>query len=245
MSALCRNEPVSFLRLERYLLGELAEHERVRVHAHLGECAACRSCFDELIATEVQLPSLLPTTVDRLASPLPDIVPIDRSRAVRHVAFARWSVGGATLALAAAMFLMLHVGEDRVVLPSATTRIKGGELALVLVRERDGDIARDPTVFDARDRIEASVSCPPSAAPAYWDFVVLQAGRAFFPLRNAAPISCANDVALPGAFRLTGKDSATVCIVLSDRVLDRHQLSRGAAAFPKSTACLTLSPAAL
>ncbi len=241
MNADCASEPASFLRLERYLLGELAGQERARIVAHLGECATCRACLDELRAGEVKLPELQLTAAQASGLPLPELLP--KAGGFEYGVVRRLSFVGGALALAAAVLLMLRNGGGEHALPMPSTSVKGGDVALPLVRERGGDIARDPSTFDQGDRLEANVSCPPSSTATYWDLVVLQAGETYFPLRNDAAISCGNHVALPGTFRLTGKTPATVCVVLGARALDRVELANGRDHLPPRTACAVLVPA--
>ncbi|MCB9559996.1 MAG: zf-HC2 domain-containing protein [Kofleriaceae bacterium] len=58
MSATCVSEPVSWLRLERYALGELPGPLAREVAAHLAGCPACRACLDRIERDEVALPAL-------------------------------------------------------------------------------------------------------------------------------------------------------------------------------------------
>ena len=95
---------------------------------------------------------------------------------------------------------------------------KGGELALALVRDRGGDIDLAPTRFRDDDRFKVVVTCAPGAA-LHAELVVFQAERAggqavaAFPLAGRS-LACGNRVAFPGAFRITGREPATVCLVL-------------------------------
>ena len=59
MSARCKGEPVSWLRLERYHLGELDGAERAQIEAHLAGCAACTEALASLAQDDaVALPPL-------------------------------------------------------------------------------------------------------------------------------------------------------------------------------------------
>ena len=230
MSEHCIAEPISFLRLERHALGELVGAERASVQTHLSACASCRSCFDELRADEVALrPLPAPTAA------VPKSSPRVRRRAPAALAWA------AALAAAAVVVLSLRAALAPAPVPPARKQIKGGELALELVRERAGDVLREPTTFAPGDRFSALVTCP-QAAPMRWDLVVFQAGRAFFPLRPRAQLACGNHVALDGAFSLTGDATAIVCVVLDARApIDREQVARGSAsALPETSVCVSL-----
>jgi hypothetical protein len=255
MSAACTSEPLSQLRLERYALSELPAAEHARIDAHLARCPACRQCLSELHASEpalrplpAALPQLneLPEAARRIALPARHA----RSGVLARppAAIALRVAGG--LALAAALLLALRAGLQTP--PPALRdanggdggrRIKGGQLALELVRERGGDVARDPRTFGGGDRFAALVTCAPRAAP-HWELVVFQGGEAFFPLDREQPLRCGNRVSLPGAFVLTGSAPANVCVVLGGAPLDRRVLGRGPDALPAEHACTTVAPEA-
>jgi hypothetical protein len=229
MSAQCSAVPISFLRLERYALGELNAPEREQIAAHLGTCTLCRSCFDELQASELPLPSL-----PALSAP--------RKPARPRMLF--WGITGGMLAAAAALLLITRPALDRSKPPAAAdSHTKGGELTLSLVRQQAGSSALDPSVFAPGDRFSAQVTCPPQPDKA-WDLVVFQAGQAFFPLQPTAALHCANHAALPGAFTLTGTTPASVCVVLTQRVgVDRTELRRlGPVGLPATSACTIVAP---
>jgi hypothetical protein len=216
------------LRLERYLQGDVQPAERERVAAHLEQCEVCRECF-EVMRTE-------PIELAPLPVPLPAPVPLRRAWARRV-----WPQLTAAAALAAAVSLAIWVRDPGLSperLPPARVRVKGGELALELVRQHAGTIATDATRFSAGDRFQLRVSCAPPAE-VYWDVLVLQGGEAFFPFTPAARLQCANGVSLPGAFALDGREPAHVCVILqADAPLDRARLATDAArALPPAAAC--------
>ena len=223
MSQACPSEPISYLRLERYLLDEGSAGEREHVRRHLDQCEVCRGCFEALRSDSVELPAL----------PLP----IGR-KPLRRRLWSRVALGG-SLAMAAAALLMLRTpspGEPA--FPAQGVGLKGGELAIELVREHGGDIANDPTRFVGGDRFQVRVSCPPEDAPD-WELVVFQDAEQFFPLR-AGTLTCGNAVTLPGAFSLTGSAPARVCVVLGAHgTIDRGQLARR---LPERSACVLLEP---
>ncbi len=220
----CVGEPVSWLRLERFALGELPAEERSLVRDHLERCPACQACL-EVIRAE-------PAPVLR---PLPSPTPAPARRGFV------W-LGAAAAALASALLVMLlwpAAPTERGALPARMT-VKGGELAVVLVRERGGAVQRDPGVFAPGDRFKALLTCPPPGEPAV-ELVVIQGGEVFFPL-PLQRLACGNEVALPGAFSLDGDEEALVCLVVGDP-LPRRSLARDA--LPASrTVCARLRPAA-
>ncbi len=58
MNTQCTGEPISWLRLERYALGELAQSDRNDVQAHLAQCSACGAAHAHLRARAVPMPPL-------------------------------------------------------------------------------------------------------------------------------------------------------------------------------------------
>lgn len=243
MSAACTSEPISHLRLERYELHELPATERASVDAHLQRCPACSACLQALRASEVVLPPLpapFELPMGRVPADLPEPLPRPRRVRVRGLAAL-----GSGLALAAAALLGVRAWLEPPPRPSAGgsagTAVKGGELALQLVRERGGDIARDPHAFSEGDRFVAAVTCAPPAR-VHAELVVVQAGETFFPLAPAG-LQCGNLVQLPGAFELTGSAPADVCVVLADAPIDRTKLAGAPAeALPEPHRCVTVQP---
>jgi hypothetical protein len=226
MTPACTSEPISFLRLERYLQGDLQVPERERIAAHLRECPTCSACFAELRDEVIELPVLpvaLPT----------------RARARSRT----WPLALVVAAAALGLVLLPQLSQlNRP--PAARVRIKGGELAIALVREHQAALANEASVFAAGDRFEVRVSCP-AELRAHWDVVVFQAGQAFFPLQPEAPLRCANGVTLPGAFALTGSAAVSVCVQIDPaKPVEREPLRRdGPRALSPASACTALTPA--
>ena len=206
----CTGQPISWLRLEQHALAHDAA-----VEAHLAECAACRSCMDEIRGDVVALPAL------------PELAPRRR----RWTWTWTWSLP----ALAAAALLLLIVWprahrEDRVA-------IKGvGEVVIDLVREHDGAITESARTFEPGDRWKVVVTCPPSAG-AWLDVAVFEIGGAAAPdyPMPAAHVACGNRVYLPGAFVLTGARPNRVCVRVS---ADGPPARDGAG----DMACVTVAP---
>lgn len=188
MSDRC-SEPVSWLRLERHALGELAPAQAGAIESHLRACRSCRRCAERIRADRIRLPRL----------------PAAR-RPPRPV---RLFVGLGLAAGAVAALLLFMAPRPRS--PAAPSGVKGGRgIAIDLVRERNDSIAYDPSAFASGDRFKVLVTCPPGVER-YIDVVVLQDGETFYPLRPAR-IACRNRAPIPGAFRLSGSRPATVCV---------------------------------
>lgn len=198
MTAACIGTPVSWLRLEQLALGQLVDRERDDVAAHLEACAACRACRDHV--TSAPAAALRP-----LAVPPPR--PRWRWMAV-------WTTGLAAAAAAALVLLLVGRERDPGELPGPRVAVKGGEIAIRLVRESGGATGLDPQVFVPGDRFKVRLTCPPGTRTAV--ISVHQGGQVYRPLANAA-IGCGNDVAIPGAFALDGDQPVRVCARLAER----------------------------
>jgi hypothetical protein len=114
-----------------------------------------------------------------------------------------WPVwAGAALAAAAVLLFFVLRGEDRQPAhPGPRIAIKGGEELIVsVIREVGGD------------RYKVRVTC---SAPIELDaeVVVHQDGEASRPF-PAARLRCGNEVVLPGAFTLTSRAPAVVCLAV-------------------------------
>jgi hypothetical protein len=215
----CVGEPVSWLRLERFRLGELGGTERESIAAHLAACSSCAACLARIEADEArELPALAlgpAPTPPMLAPPV---------RSPRRRLFA------SVAALAAAAVVVLGIGRTWRSPGSAereTARPKGDGMAFVLVRDDGERVVDAQGVFRDGDRFKALVTCPPGSG-ATFDLVVFDAGGASFPLSPARGFACGNEVPLPGAFRLTSAgDHETVCVVWGrDDDVDRGALIR-------------------
>jgi hypothetical protein len=197
-------EPVSWLRLEQQHLGELPAAEELS--------DADAACLAHIEADRRALPPLR----------LPE-------RRPSRIGWLWPSVG---LATATVLAVLVWRGADEE--PSLRTGVKGGELAMVLVRERDGAIEEEPTTFAPGDRFKLLVTCA-AADPVHWDVVVTQGDARSYPLTPSGPLACGSRVALPGAFRLTGDAPVTVCLVVQGSPWERDRV------LPDGP-CLRLSP---
>jgi anti-sigma factor RsiW len=134
----CTGEPISWLRLERYRLGELAEGERARVAEHLTACATCAGCMERIEADEtVTLPAL--ELGAGAARPAGVATPASPPRRLRLLA------GAGALAAAAVMVLGIGRtwrGSGTRTTERGTALLKGDGMAFVLVRD-DGQRLED------------------------------------------------------------------------------------------------------
>lgn len=190
-------EPLSWLTLERYALGELPPIEQKRVEQRLAESSEDRACLEEILSDQSELPPL--------ALPPTPVASIATARARR----ARWPYVSGVLAVAAALALVVLRPSDA---PTSRRRVqdgvKGGEVALVLVSERAGE---QPTHFREGDRFKVLVTCPAWLHDPL-DVSVFQAGQRYAPLPHVGDFLCGNRVPWPGAFAIDGATPAHVCV---------------------------------
>lgn len=218
------HEPISWLRLEHYHLGELPPGEHSHIQAHLHDCPHCSAMLAEIEDDARTLPPL----------PLPDASPAQPW--YRRLSILLPAVAGPVLVATVALILVLPpvISPE---LPGPRVAYKGGELAIDLVRERAGAIKQSPKAYKDGDRFELLVTTPPGQHT--WDLVVLQQGQAFFPLEPGS-VSGGNRQVV-GAFVLTGPGAADVCVVVGEDLPARSELeARGAEALAEDAACVTL-----
>lgn len=211
----CTGEPISWLRLEQFALGDADP----AIAAHVAGCAACRHCLDHIRGDRVALPAL--------------VMPVHPASPVQSTSpgWRRWWLAPALAAAAAAAILVL-VLRPAPPAPEVADRvaIKGvGEVALELVRERGGAIAFDAAHYAPGDRWKVVVSCAPDATGSLAiDVSVADGVTVDHPLPGAR-LACGNRVGVPGAFTVTGGRANRIC-------------ARIATANDAATACLTVTP---
>jgi hypothetical protein len=216
MSPRCTGEPISWLRLERYHLGEIGADERARIEQHLVKCTACKACLERIEGDDAvalpPLPAMPPRRVVRMRLPM--------------------LIGAVVVTLAAAAAVVLAISGshptdgERVALQGG--RVKGDGVAFSLVRDDGTRVDGEEGIYRDGDRFKAIVTCAPGAAGAF-DVVVYDGSGASFPLDPSVGLACGNDVPLPGAFRLTGVGGETVCLVWNaSGSVDRSMLASAA-----------------
>ena len=240
MTPNCIGEPVSWLRLELRHLGELPEVERGPVEDHLSRCEACRACAARIGAEGDRAPRPLPTLPALPAAPA--VLAARRGPRLR-------TYGLSSLAAAAAVLAVVLVtrqppppelAEARA---PARVRVKGGELALTLVRERAGEVERDPTRYAPGDRFKVLLTCPPGAEP-FVEVVVFEGREGSLPLPAGQTLVCGNQTPVGGALRLDGAGPVEVCAVVASGPIDRASLAAGLLALDgRQAVCARLEPA--
>lgn len=237
----CCGSPVSWLRLERYALGELSEDDTREVEARLEACPTCRACADECMQEvempELVLPDLPATTTPQLAEETsePDAAAVPSVAPV--VTHPRWRsrlkwVAPASVGLAIAAAALLVIGREpnpsapepgiarvsptepppSIGMPDAAAPLP--DVRLTVLRERRGRVMEHPTRFLLEDRFALQLSCRPGAASGY-QVAVFQSGEWSLPFEVDAmdDVRCGNRVRIPGAFRLSEATPATICVL--------------------------------
>jgi hypothetical protein len=226
----CVSQPISMLKLERHRLRELPQRDARAVDEHLVQCACCRACLEEIERDSAEL--VLP--------PLPAVV---HTLPLRASAWPRRVVAGAAgLALAAAVLLMLRPTDEALRTPPSRVRVKGGDLAVELVRRDARGVLADSARFASGDAFKVLVTCPPIEGPQRLEVVVYQGGQAYFPLDARALQACGNRRSVDGAFSLSGTSEARVCVALGAEQ-SRATLALGPTELPEESVCATVAAA--
>ena len=225
MSARCTAEAVSWLRLELYHLGELSEAERRQIHEHLAVCWACQECLSLI---EQDCRALPPLPVPRVEKeprwwrwwprrwPRPAWPQLSRP----------WAMPAALATGLAMLFLLTAVLRegDRQEIPRQSIIHKGGELSLILLRERRKDVVENPRSYAEGDRFQLLLTYP-GPEPVHWEVLLFQGEEIHFPYESSAPLRCGNRVPLPGAFSLTGSEPTVICVVVGEEIPNRERLT--------------------
>lgn len=176
----CIGEPISWPRLERF-----ARSADAATQAHLDACPACARCLDEIRRDVVALPVL--------------VVPPRPAR--------RWGWFAVPAFALAALIIVLLLRRDET--HPDVGGVKGGALAIELVRERGGQAQEGARTFLPGDRWKVLVTCAPGTRTI--DVTVADGLTIDRPLAAVA-IECGNRIALPGAFSITGDRPNRICV---------------------------------
>lgn len=211
----CIGEPVSWLKLERYELGELSHVEASAVADHLRACPVCSACY-VLIQRDGRTFETL--AVSRVATA---VTLTAATRAPRTTVRGRALALAVSSALSAALGAWLVLGLRAPEVAPAThfggTAEKGEMLALELVRvSASSGQLREPTGFVPGDRFKLLLTCPP-ALGGELRVRVFQADEVFEPLARQRLDACGNRRSLAGALQLDGEQPVDVCVVMVDR----------------------------
>ena len=180
------NSCLSALRLDRWMMGELAAADSENVGTHVSACAACSAAVAGMRGVREEVRALpLPAALGRPA-PRRRIPPA--------------ALAGVGLALAASLFLVLRT-------PPAAERPKGSGLGLTMYVQHGGEVRRaEPGEHvSPGDAVRFAVSTP---TPAFVAVLSLDpAGKAsvYFPQASrAAQVPAGAEVPLPLGTRLDG-----------------------------------------
>ena len=254
----CIGEPVSWLRLEGYVLDELPPGQRVAVADHLRACPACaeaeRMARQPLsLAGEVVAPARTSARETRPRLAVRVMAAAFGSRPA-GIASRLALVGATALAISVARRPTTESRNDELTVRAARIQapggaperqgIKGGGVSVQLVRQREGNTKPGATTFAPDDRWKVLVTCP-FGRVRFWDVVVRDGADLTFPLSPSEPITCGNRVPLRDALRIAGTRPHQLCVLLDDAPIDRAALTaRSAVDLGSTAACVTLEPKA-
>jgi anti-sigma factor RsiW len=220
----CTAQPISWMRLERYALGEFSDGERSDIASHLAQCPACSACMKRIAADATrELPTLPRRVVEQ---------PKRGARPWRTI----WAGAGFVSAAAAILLVFGGPGTE----PPSRRHVKGGDFALDLVRIDAGDRLQPATHFGRGDRFKVLVTCPTG-----WRGVagvsVYQSGKVHLTLPASWLDECGNRRALEGAFSLDGRDRALVCVSFAGDAATWGEQVRSSEP-PDGSVCVALEP---
>jgi hypothetical protein len=232
-------EPVSWLRLELYRLGELAPDDAEAVERAIRTDLQTRECF-ESTAGPVRLNPRpeVPVDGDVPAPTLPPGVP----RRLRDALRSPWPTLVFATAAAFVLYGSMRSATQPDGAPSSRFRVKGGEVAIELVRERRGVVSEGPVSFAEGDRFKVRLTCPPSMTDTF-EVLVIQEQDVSRPLAPLGAVACGNGVPLAGAFSLTGSVPSSVCVAWGRAAALEGRLGNAQlASLHGSAVCTTLRP---
>jgi hypothetical protein len=229
------SQSTSWLLLEQYHLGELPPEQHAHVERNLRESSTDRACLDQIIENDKQDLPPLPRLPDRATS-RSWLLPLRKRRWFAPSLGVGFSAATVVIALLVAR---LSVEDSSgVELPG----IKGGEVSMMLIRERNGVVEEEVQTFAPTDRFKVLVTCS-SANPLWWRVAVFQADGVAYPMFAVSPIACGNRVLLPGAFHVRGDSPVVICIVMAEEPGELEQIETSAAHdLPDDSRCTAVIP---
>ena len=137
---------------------------------------------------------------------------------------------------------LLGVGGTYTGPPSLlSTANKGGSLALIVIRERSGEVMEDPEVYLSGDRFQLLVTIP-GAEPIDLDVAIIQQGETYFLFPEARRFSPGSRIPIPGAFRITGVDPTHICLFAGRPLIPRtERRTPGARIRRRASLCKTVT----
>ena len=220
---------VSWVQMELYHIGELSKAETSRVAAYL-ESAPSPDVMDVTIRNDKRpMPPLCideiwnigPSWTQRLSGPV-------------------WGFAAAACVALVIAVLVTDSKRRDILSDDTPVRIKGGETALSVIRNRNDLLTANPKTYRDGDRLKLNLTT--AATEPFWAEIVVQQGsELFFPYDDLVEIKGGNRVSLPGAIGLTGTGRVTICILALDPMPSRTAIRRdGIPADTENIACVEL-----
>lgn len=195
--------PLSYLLLERYVLGELTNEEAAEVAALLLRSPQDRAVYESILKDPCVLPD----------------IEFDVSGLARARTLARTvkrggllaACGGTLAAVVACGLLWWSRGTEIFPYTGAASdpvAVKGGEVALSILGQWSG---ANPPFRQEGEALKLRVTCPPGTLQ-HPLVVVRQQGEEFWPLPALETFGCGNLRPWPGAFTVSGEAPAELCL---------------------------------
>lgn len=224
----CHGQSVSWLKLERYHIGELRAEDQREIASHLSECPLCNQKYQQIITDDRPLRQLEIKTVSETSS---------------SFRFAlMWGLG-VTATVAALLFVVVRTNPDAPpTFPGSKISYKGGDTVVTLAREREGRVIYDPQTYRNDDRFRLFLTSPEVGLLPV-EVVVFQGCDVYFPYPDRLEIPSGNRVPIAGALRLTGNEKTRVCILLGPDLPSRDLIkSMVRKTVSRNTVCYQLDP---
>ena len=202
---------VSWVQMELYHLGELPQKEAAHVAAYLNTTSS-PDFMDVYIRNDKR--PMPPLQIDALLNSAPSFWSILKKPTM--------ALAAAAVALLFVLFLPDAKQTERSRRP-ATIRIKGGDLALSITRNREGLITEQPKTYKDGDLFKVRLTSS-AIEPLFAELFVYQGDEIFFPYDDVIEIRSGNRISLPKAIELTGENAVQICVFISDSMPSRRTL---------------------
>ncbi len=225
--------------MQIFIGNPIVTFQQKEVARHLKECPGCNHHFKSIAADTRTLKPLSPVRTQS-QNPTPRSVTPFSNLPLRS----KWAFGLAASCSLILVFFWTTLSTNPLPLPTDAPSIgyKGDDFAMLLLRERNGQMRENPKKYLNGDRFRVFASCS-KGQKLSWDAVLFQGNEVYFPYPHPVPLSCQNRAPLPGAFKLSGNKPVTVCLLPGAQTTARPLLTQeGRAALPKNSVCVELSP---
>jgi hypothetical protein len=183
---------------------------------------------------------------------MPPFAPVGHVRKSRHFPLFNWPVPAMALVVTILISGIAYLAVQKWFEPSvpATNHtgmfhdgVKGGDMALKVIRSRGDITSHRPGTFNETDRFRFYVTTPIDTATSHpVEVTVFQGEDVFFPYARRLALPQGNLRALPGSLRFSGRQPVQICISVGSDIPSRNHIRQmKKKALPKTTVCTALS----